>query len=177
MAFYLVDNSYQVSPQEAEDIVNQLILQIAPLPNYTKELPEIATGNKNVLHEGARPLVTLLNQAGVPLSETKDVVTLYLEAVENAYEHGNNNDPTKIVRAEILVGTYGVMISVHDQGKGISHIPEGQYLEGKRTRGCGFSEWISEGVAYRDADGFHVHGIHLFENQLPENSQNADYLD
>jgi len=75
-----------------------------------------------------------------------------LEAVANAFEHGNRCDPAKLVRIAFLVTGNEVLVRVEDQGQGFDPLRApcpGQGADGWQAHGRGlflmraYSTWVS----------------------------------
>jgi serine/threonine-protein kinase RsbW len=85
----------------------------------------------------------------------KDIFAVRLslhEAVTNALQHGNENDPTKIVRIRYLVKPKAVVVEVRDQGRGFkpAEVPDPRLDENVgKLSGRGvflirvYSSWVS----------------------------------
>ena len=89
--------------------------------------------------------------------DLQDLLLLALvEAVNNAVEHGNGNDPRKEVHVRYLVRPELVLASVGDQGAGFEpHFPELRQVTGKRGRGLGLIRANVDHV-YFNPSGNHI---------------------
>lgn len=60
------------------------------------------------------------NEAGLSDKITGNFMLLLSEAVSNAIDHGNKNDPSKKVEIEIQITGKEIKASVHDEGEGFN---------------------------------------------------------
>ncbi|TVQ95392.1 MAG: ATP-binding protein [Desulfovibrionales bacterium] len=90
--------------------------------------------------------------------EHQDMLLLALvEAVNNAVEHGNGNDPRKQVHVRYLVRPELVLAFIRDQGAGFEpRFPELRKVRGKRGRGLGLIKTNVDHVF------FNLSGNHIF---------------
>lgn len=165
MAFQIIEE--RLTQDTANYLVAQIVEQLDVLSEeYADRHRTFYVSDLASIGKSARPLSQQLMQLGVPQNDILDTVKMYLEAAANAYEHGHQKDPTKPIRVDFAVGKEGVMVGVHDQGNGFSHAPTGSYTSNGSQRGNGYGAWIREGIAYRDAHGFHVICVRFFEEPL-----------
>ncbi|WP_035261944.1 ATP-binding protein [Desulfonatronum lacustre] len=97
-------------------------------------------------------------ETGQYRNEFQDLLLLALvEAVNNAVEHGNGNDPRKQVHIRYLVRPELVLASVGDQGAGFEpRFPDLRRVTGARGRGLGLIR------ANVDHVFFNLSGNHIF---------------
>ena len=86
-----------------------------------------------------------------------NVLVATMEATNNAIIHGNNSDPEKNVKIEILYLETELKVHIEDQGKGFDHmnIPDPtapENLEKINGRGIFLMERLSDEILYL-ADG------------------------
>jgi serine/threonine-protein kinase RsbW len=76
-----------------------------------------------------------------------------MEATNNAIIHGNNSDPKKIVKIEMLMEQKVLMVHIEDQGQGFdfSAVPDPtapENLEKINGRGIFLMERLSDEIVY-----------------------------
>ncbi len=82
-----------------------------------------------------------------------NVLVATMEATNNAIIHGNNSDPSKIVRIKILHKEKELKVLIEDQGRGFDHynIPDPtspENLEKINGRGIFLMERLSDEILY-----------------------------
>jgi serine/threonine-protein kinase RsbW len=86
-----------------------------------------------------------------------NVLVATMEATNNAIIHGNNSDPSKLVKIEIQYLEKELRVHIEDQGKGFDHmnVPDPtapENLEKINGRGIFLMERLSDEILYL-ADG------------------------
>lgn len=82
-----------------------------------------------------------------------NVLVATMEATNNAIIHGNNSDPEKIVKIEMLMEQKELMVHIEDQGKGFDYsiVPDPtapENLEKINGRGIFLMERLSDEILY-----------------------------
>jgi serine/threonine-protein kinase RsbW len=84
-----------------------------------------------------------------------NVLVATMEATNNAIIHGNNSDPKKNVKIEILLDNKQLKVHIEDQGRGFdfSSVPDPtspENLERINGRGIFLMERLSDEILYRE---------------------------
>ena len=84
-----------------------------------------------------------------------NVLVATMEATNNAIIHGNNSDPKKSVKIEILLDNKQLKVHIEDQGRGFdfSSVPDPtspENLERINGRGIFLMERLSDEILYRE---------------------------
>ncbi|MEA3479409.1 MAG: ATP-binding protein [Bacteroidota bacterium] len=82
-----------------------------------------------------------------------NVLVATMEATNNAIIHGNNSDPEKIVKIEMLMEKKELMVHIEDQGNGFDYsiVPDPtapENLEKINGRGIFLMERLSDEILY-----------------------------
>jgi len=82
-----------------------------------------------------------------------NVLVATMEATNNAIIHGNNSDPEKLVKIEMLMERKELMVHIEDQGKGFDYsiVPDPtapENLEKINGRGIFLMERLSDEILY-----------------------------
>ena len=82
-----------------------------------------------------------------------NVLVATMEATNNAIIHGNNSDPEKIVKIEMLLEQKELLVHIEDQGKGFDYsiVPDPtapENLEKINGRGIFLMERLSDEILY-----------------------------
>ena len=82
-----------------------------------------------------------------------NVLVATMEATNNAIIHGNNSDPEKIVKIEMLMEQKELLVHIEDQGKGFDYsiVPDPtapENLEKINGRGIFLMERLSDEILY-----------------------------
>ena len=82
-----------------------------------------------------------------------NVLVATMEATNNAIIHGNNSDPEKIVKIEMLLEQKELMVHIEDQGAGFDYstVPDPtapENLEKINGRGIFLMERLSDEIVY-----------------------------
>lgn len=82
-----------------------------------------------------------------------NVLVATMEATNNAIIHGNNSDPEKIVKIEMLMENKELCVHIEDQGKGFDYstVPDPtspENLEKINGRGIFLMERLSDEILY-----------------------------
>ena len=82
-----------------------------------------------------------------------NILVATMEATNNAIIHGNNSDPKKIVKIEMLMEQKELMVNIEDQGHGFDYstVPDPtapENLEKINGRGIFLMERLSDEILY-----------------------------
>lgn len=75
-------------------------------------------GNLKQLKSIERSLKTIFRKAGLNRAQIHDILVSTTEAISNAIQHGNKNDPDKTVGITVDSNTKVVTVTVEDEGEG-----------------------------------------------------------
>lgn len=94
--------------------------EVHPLGHFKRARIAFASGGGE-LEEGMARALDFAARAGIPERDVPSLGTVLREAAANAAHHGNQGDPAKQVRLDLVLVGKLLTVSVEDEGPGFDH--------------------------------------------------------